>query len=325
MLNIVINNGSTSKNYALYKGEENICSAYYEKTPEGFALTEIAGIKESSTEIDKKTFEKGFDHFIDGLLTSNRIKSETEIVSVTFRVVAPNKYFQEHRIIDREFLLKLEQVAKIAPLHVIPLKEEILNARKRLPDVKEIGISDSAFHKTMKEEAFLYAIPKTLAEEYELYRYGYHGISLSATVNYLKSKDILKEKIVVCHLGGGSSITALKNGESIDTSMGFSPLEGLPMASRSGNMDSNVLLTIMDKKNFNKKETQDFLYHKCGVLGLSNISSDTRVLLREMSNGNKDAESAINLYVYTAQKYIGAYATVLGGLDALVFTGKIDT
>jgi len=323
MLNIIVNNGSTSKKYALFNKDERVYFAYYEKTPKGFLLTETVDEKDLEIEIDQEIFDTSFSHFIDSLLSKSFIKSEDDITSVTFRTVAPRKYFQEHKIIDSDFLEKLDDVFEMSPLHIKPLKESISFVSDRLPGVTKVSISDSAFHRTLLDEAKIYALPTDLTEKLELYRYGYHGISVEYVVGYLNESDSLGDKAIICHLGGGSSVTAIKDGKSIDTSMGFSPLEGLPMATRVGNADPNSLIAIMDEMNFDTLELQDFLYKNCGVSAISGLSSDTRVLLEEVNKGNKEAELAINFYVYSIKKYIGAYATLLGGLDSLIFTGKI--
>ncbi len=175
----------------------------------------------------------------------------------------------------------------------------------------------------MNQSAKLYAFPKKIIEKLGLYRYGYHGISVSSVVDDVKKNYTEYNNLVVCHLGGGSSITAVKNGQSFDTTMGFSPLEGLPMSTRAGSADPNALISIMDSEDFDTKELQNFLYKECGLKGLSGLSNDTRVILDEVSKGNPDAIKALDLYIYQIQKTIGSYFTVLGGLDAIIFTGTI--
>lgn len=334
---IIINNGSTSKKYALH-GEmstdadnsdvTDLLSVHYEETPTGYVLTEELTApdgKKSSREIpiDKPAFLGSFSHFVDLLITRNLISSEDDVKSVAFRVVAAGTFFQKHRIIDRNFLEKIDEVYEISPLHIKPLKDEIANVADRLPDVKMIAVSDSAFHSTMTDVARTYSIPTKIAEALDIYRFGYHGISVGAAIRQMKKVDPKARKIIVCHMGGGTSVTAVEDGKSIDTSMGYSPLDGVPMATRSGYLDPNAILTIMDDQDFTTSEMQNFLYDRCGMVGISEISSDTRVLLQEAQKGNRQADLALNVYAYEINKYIGAFVLLMGGVDAVVFAGTI--
>ncbi len=320
---IIVNNGSASKKYALFSGEYKILFSHYESMLDGYALTETLKGKEKEIEVDANIFDSSFSHFLDEILKNNLIDSEDNIDSVAIRIVAPGKFFQEHKKVNREFLQKLDEVTEFSPLHIKPVKKEIAAIMSRLSKIDIIAISDSAFHKTIREEAKIYALPRDIIEEFEIYRYGYHGISVSSIVAKMNEINALKENVIVCHLGGGSSITAVKDGKSFDTSMGFSPLEGVPMASRIGTIDPNALLTIIDNKNFSTTEMQDFLFHKCGMLGLSGVSNDTRKIIEEVNKGNKRADLSLDFYAYEIQKIIGAYVVTLGGLDTLIFTGTI--
>jgi acetate kinase len=323
MKTIIVNNGSASKKYALFDGEKEVLSSHYEKTPSSFILTETIGNSDTEIGIDESIFTESFSDFINKLIEKKLIVNRKEISAVAVRVVAPGLYFQEHHLVDNEYLYNLDNISDLSPLHVKPTQIEISNIKDELSDVRIFAISDSAYHKTMNQSAKLYAFPKKLIEKLGLYRYGYHGISVNSVVDEVKNNYGEFNNIIVCHLGGGSSITAVKNGQSFDTTMGFSPLEGLPMATRAGSADPNALISIMDSEDFDTKELQNFLYKECGLKGLSGISSDTRVILDEVAKGNQDAINALELYVYQVQKTIGAYSTVLGGFDALVFTGTI--
>lgn len=320
---VIVNNGSASKKYALFEGDEKIIFSHYENKLDGFALTETLKDSEEEVDVEEKVFEESFSHFMNQLLKKDLINSEDDIESVGIRIVAPGKYFQEHRVVDKGFLYKLDEVTEFSPLHIRPVKKEISAIKDRLSNINIFAISDSAFHKTIRPEAKIYSLPTEITEEFDIYRYGYHGISVSSIVAKMDKNSSLKEKMIVCHLGGGSSLTAVKGGKSLDTSMGFSPLEGVPMASRVGTIDPNALLSIIDHKDFTTAEMQDFLYHKCGMLGLSGVSNDTRNILEEANNGNERADLAINFYTYEIQKMIGAYTVALGGLDTLIFTGTI--
>ncbi len=324
MKKIIVNNGSVSKKYALFDSDKEIMSAHYEMLPEGFVVTETAADGEKEAQIDRKIFDKSFSDFIGKLLDRKLLSDKKEISAIGVRIVAPGKYFQEHRLIDDKFLFNLDDISDLSPLHVKPVQKELSDIRAELGNSAKIfSISDSAFHGTITTAARLYALPREMMEKLGLYRYGYHGISVSSVVNEINKGSEKYQNIVVCHLGGGSSITAVKGNQSFDTTMGFSPLEGLPMATRSGDVDPNVLISIVDSEGFDTAELQEFLYKKCGMKGLSGISGDTRVILDEIAKGNKDAENALDLYVYQIQKTIGAFFTALGGLDALIFTGTI--
>jgi acetate kinase len=323
MKTIIVNNGSSSKKYALFDEDKEILSSHYEKTPTNFILTETVLNTDTETEIKEEIFTESFSDFVNKLITKKLIVNRREISAVAVRVVAPGLYFQEHRLIDKEYLFNLDNISDLSPLHVKPTQQEISNIIDELSEARIFAISDSAYHKTMNQSAKLYAFPKKLIEKLGLYRYGYHGISVNSVVDDLKNNYGEFSKVVVCHLGGGSSITAVKDGQSFDTTMGFSPLEGLPMATRTGSADPNALISIMNSEDFDTKELQNFLYRDCGIKGLSGISSDTRVILDEVAKGNQDATKALDLYVYQIQKTIGSYFTVLGGLDAVIFTGTI--
>jgi acetate kinase len=321
MKTIIINNGSTSKKYAVYEGDNFVYSVHYEKTPTGYALNtnEDGDDKNDSTEeISEKDFNAGFGHFVDLMLQKKIIESEDDIEKVAVRVVAPGAFFQQHKIVNKDYLEKLDDVAEISPLHIKPLQDEIDRVMDRISGVKIVAISDSAFHKTLSDVSKNYAIPKDLASELELYRYGYHGISVESVASQINS-----EKSIICHLGGGSSVTALKNGQSVDTSMGYSPLEGVAMSTRPGDIDPAVLLAIAEEKGFDNQEMQDFLYTQCGLKGLSGISNDTRDIIDAALNGDKQANLALDFYAYNVSKHIASYVMTLGGLDTLVFTGTI--
>jgi len=320
---IIVDNGSTSKKYALYDNLTQSLFSHYEKIPETFLLTEVKSGDEKESKISPETFDNSFADFIDRLFKYDLIGTEDDIGTIAIRIVAPGKFFQDHRLINKDYLMKLDEVCELSPLHIKPVKAELANIKDRLGEVKIVSISDSAFHKTITEPAKMYAFPFELTEKLELYRYGYHGISVSSVLREFSNNFGEAANIIVCHLGGGSSVTAIKNGRSFDTSMGFSPLEGLPMATRIGNADINAVISVMDSENFDSTELQTFLYKECGMKGLSGVSDDTRVILEAAQKGNKNAELALNVYAYQIKKTIGAYRTVLGSLDALIFTGTI--
>lgn len=323
---IVVNNGSTSKKYGVYEADVLIADFVYEKTHDSFLRSsqwlEKSDWNEDEAEIDEKLFGDAFTDLVDTLLQKDMIDSEDDIELVVIRVVAPGDFFQQHRVVDKDYLLKLEDIVEISPLHIIPVKDEIDEILSRLPKIKIIAISDSAYHKTMPEVARKYALPKEWVEKLDLYRYGYHGISVSSVINELRSKNELPSRVIVCHLGGGASVTAVKDGASIETTMGFSPLGGLPMATRSGSIDSNIFISIMAEEELNASELQKILYEESGMKGMTG-TADTREILKKAIEGDSEADLALDLYTYHIAKAIGAYSMIMGGLDAIIFTGTI--
>lgn len=287
---IAINIGSRNKHYAFYENGELKCVG-----TENF-----------------KNFIK--DNTID-----------TENLTVGIRIVAPGKLFTEDKEIDEGYLEKLRESAEIAPLHTELVINEIEKIRKEIPNIKIFGISDSSFHNSIPNTAKTYAIPKKWREEYGIQRQGYHGLSLSSVVKkFYKEFGSIPEKTIVCHLGGGSSVTALKDGISIDTSMGFTPLEGLPMTERSGDLDPGIVAFIAEKLRAEGKNLIKFLGEECGLEAISEIEKgDIPELLEAEKNEKEEAKLALDIYTYKIRKYIGAMATVLGGCDLLVFTGTV--
>ncbi len=322
---IIINSGSVSKKYALYNGDQKVVIFHYENTKDGYVLTEkIDGLMNRSYKIFDSDYKNAFGHFIDKLVEQKKIADKSEISAAVFRVVAPGEYFTFDRVIDREFMKKLDQVHKMTPLHIEKMKEEFEQVQKKMKNLKIVAVSDSRFHKTIPEHARIYAIPKDVANEYDIKRFGYHGISVSSIVNRIKNiNGRIPERVIVCHLGGGASVTALKNGESVETTMGYSPLEGLAMATRVGDIDPGALFTMMESMGLRLSKIRDFVYNKCGLYGISGGYDDIRVLLERAENGDYDSELALKYYAYHVQKQIGALAVALGGVDSLIFTGTI--
>ncbi len=301
---VVINIGSRSKKYAYFTNGEIV------------ANLELEGLAEDS-------FDKFLEQ-VDDLKGGN-----LNDVVIGIRIVAPGKIFTEHREIDNEYLEKLKKAGKIAPLHIEPVVIEIEYIKNKYSNVKIFAASDSAFHKSIPEYAKIYAIPKKLREEYEIERQGYHGLSLSSAVFRLqKELGTVPEKMIICHLGGGSSITALLDGISVDTSMGWTPLEGVPMAERSGSMDPGVIAFISAKMNLGGQELGKFLSTECGLEALSEMDKgDIRTLLEmEEDDGEagRKAKLALDVYVYSIKKEIGKMTAILNGCDTLVLTGAIS-
>ena len=322
---LIVNTGSASKKYAIYEDGVEIAFVHLEKNEEGYECGLRYGGKNETTKITDKNFDKSLIFLFDLLKSKNIIADKNEIARIGIRVVAPGKYFQSHRIIDSEYIKNLKIAEKKAPLHLEVIFEEI----KRLKSffggkIKMVGVSDSEFHSTMPEKAKNYAINSIDAEKYEIYRYGYHGISARSIVNKLQSAGTLPEKIVVCHIGGGVSVMAVKNGVSVETSMGFTPLEGMVMANRVGDIDSGAVVYLSQVLGLKGFKLLQYLNKKCGLFGLSGgMSGDVRDLLKAEEEGNKKAKLALDTYVYKIQKQIGASFVALGGIDMLVFSGTV--
>lgn len=320
---IITNPGSASRRYALYEGNKRLLFCHLEEEDGGFVATyDILG-KKNKVSISEADYKKGGAFLISLLLEEKLISQKSEIAAIGFRIVAPGEYFSTIRKIDSEYLDKLKGASEKAPLHMAGVFSEIDKFSELLPEAIFVGISDSAFHSDMPDVSGEYAITSDMREA-GIKRYGYHGISFSYIS--LRMKDVfgsMPERVIVCHLGGGSSITALKSGKSIDTSMGFTPLEGLMMATRSGDIDIGAAIEIARNKKISIGEVEQYLNKECGLLGVSGYSSDIRELLKKESEGDERSSLALKMFVYRIKKYIGSYIAALGGLDALVFTATV--
>lgn len=323
---LIINTGSSSKKYSFYFGEEKIYSAHFEKEDGDFIVTETAEkIGKKKTAIDENRYANAIKFIVSSLIEIGLIKSKEDIDSVGIRIVAPGEYFLTNRLIDDEYLKLADSALEKVPLHLGPALSEIKKVREIFGEDKPIiGVSDSAFHATIPEQAKLYAIPIEDSRRFGIRRFGYHGISVQSVIG--RTAGLLgrmPEKVIVCHLGGGASITAVKNGQSIDTSMGFTPLEGLVMATRVGDIDAGTVLYLSEKLNKNQKELEAYFNNNCGLLGLSGKSDDIRELLVNEKNGDLDSKLALQIYVNRIKQYIGRMAAVLGGVDLLIFAGTV--
>jgi len=302
---LVINSGSSSIKYRLYDmPAEKII---------------IRGIIERIGERGSK-----IKNHRDGLKS---ILSRIEAVdAVGHRVVHGGEFFKRPSLIDRDVLKAIESCCKLAPLHNPPNLEGIRACMQLMPGVKQVAVFDTAFHQSIAEYAFMYAIPFNYYKRLRLRRYGFHGMSheyvRDEAAKRLK-KPLNKVNLITCHLGNGCSITAVKAGRSIDTSMGFTPLEGLVMGTRCGDIDPAVVTFLMRKKNLSCRQVEDVLNKQSGLKGISGISNDMRKIEDAARKGNRRACLAIEIFVYRIRKYIGAYMAVIGRVDAVVFTAGI--
>lgn len=322
---LVVNLGSASKKYSFYDGDKELFFAHYEKEDGNFVVTKGKSGERIKSVITKEDYENSAKRLLEILVSYGCIVDWKEISAVGFRVVAPGEYFNKTRFIDEEYRNKLAEEYEIAPLHVAVILKGIKDFYGLIPEVPFIAVSDSDFHSEIPDYAKIYALPIEDSQKLSLYRYGYHGISIRSVLHTIKEMTgVLPSRIIVCHLGSGASITAVKDGKSIDTSMGFTPLEGLVMATRAGDMDSGALIYLAKKLGLSLEKMDEYLNHKCGLLGLSGgKESGVRELLELEKSGDEKAKLALEIFVYRIKKYIGAYIAALGGLDVLVFTATI--
>jgi acetate kinase len=254
------------------------------------------------------------------------IKDKNEISAVGHRVVHGGEKFSGSVLITQEIIDKMEECVDLAPLHNPANLKGIYAMQKLLPEIPQCGIFDTAFHATMPDYVYMYALPFEMYDKHKIRRYGFHGTSH----RYVSQKacEILKvkyedQKIITCHLGNGASIAAIKNGKSFDTSMGLTPVEGLIMGTRCGDLDLGALLFLMEKENMDTKKANNFINKVSGMAGISGVSSDMRDIEKAAGEGNKKAKLALDMYVYRVKKYVGSYAAAMGGVDLIIFTGGI--
>lgn len=330
---LVINAGSSSLKYQLIDMDNKAVLAK--------GLCERIGIDGSNLQhtcvlkgLDKLKIEKPMkDHgdaiqmVIDALVDSEHgvISSMDEIGAVGHRVVHGAEEFTESTLITEAVMKALEKCTSLAPLHNPPNIIGIEACRKIMPNTPMVAVFDTAFHQTMPKKAFMYALPYEYYEKDRIRKYGFHGTShkyVSQQAVEFLGKDAKDLKIVTCHLGNGSSISAVDGGKCIDTTMGFTPLDGVPMGTRTGSMDPAVMTFLMNK-GMTAKEIDNLVNKESGVAGVSGVSSDFRDLSAAADAGNERAELALDMFTYQVKKYIGAYAAAMGGLDAVVFTAGV--
>lgn len=279
-------------------------------------------------EIEMSTHKDAISALINVLTDKDTgvIKSLSEISAVGHRVVHGGEKFFKSAIINDEVMKTIEECVELAPLHNPPNITGIKACQHIMENVPQIAVFDTAFHQTMPKKAFIYALPYEYYKKYKLRKYGFHGtshkyVSERAAVILKKSAD--KLKVVTCHLGNGSSIAAVDCGKTIDTSMGFTPLDGLAMGTRCGTIDPAVVTFLMNKENLDTEKMDAVMNKQSGVFGISGVSSDFRDIDAAIENGNERAELALEVFAYQVKKTIGAYACAMGGLDAVVFTAGI--
>ncbi|MFZ5940641.1 MAG: acetate/propionate family kinase [Bacteroidota bacterium] len=254
------------------------------------------------------------------------IKDVSEIVAVGHRVVQGGEKYKESVLITQEVIRDVEACIDLAPLHNPANLKGIMSVDRLLPGIPQVAVFDTSFHQTMPEYAYMYAIPREYYDKYKIRKYGYHGTShkfVSKRASEILGRDTRHMKLITCHLGNGASITAIEHGKSIDTSMGFTPVDGLIMGTRTGDIDPGVLLFIAEKEHLSLKGVSNMINKNSGMVGVSEISSDMRDLELAYYEGNDRASLALTMYAYRVKKFIGAYAAVMNGLDAIIFTGGV--
>lgn len=322
---LIVNTGSTSKKFAVYANGKMIASAHLESLGDGSFMMHISqdGRKEGN-KISKEEFDLSIKTIIDKFISLKVFSETLDIGAIVLRVVAADSYFTEHRVVDEEYVEKLNSPKHDASIHISLVLKDIKQIEKYFPKIKIVGISDSAFHKSMPSVSKQYALPEKEEKDLDIYKFGYHGISLQSICEQVKdTKENLPSKMIIAHMGGGISLTAILDGQSIDTTMGMTPLEGIPMSTRIGDIDPGAVIYLLNQKKMGLKEAKLYLNSKCGLLGISGVSGDVRVLLEEEKRGNEDAKLALDKLAFAVKKYIGAYTAILGGLDMIVFTATI--
>ena len=329
---LVLNCGSSSIKYKLYdmNGQKELASGVIEKIglPDSFLKFTLSdGSKQVITQ-EIKEHTAGIELILKTLTDAKygAIKSLDQIDAVGHRVVHGGDKFCSSVVINQEVIDKIEECVDLAPLHNPANLKGIFAIQKILPKVPQVAVFDTSFHQTMPSYAYIYALPYDYYEKYGVRRYGFHGTSHRYVAKRgceFLGLDLENSRIITAHIGNGGSITAIKNGKSIDTSMGMTPVEGLMMGSRSGSVDPGVLTYLMEKENLSTRQINDIINKKSGLVGVSGVSSDMRDIENAIEQGNERARLAMDMYFYYILKYVSGYIAVLGGVDAIIFTGGV--
>jgi acetate kinase len=329
---LVLNCGSSSIKYQLFDMNTGVVLAK--------GIVEKIGLKGSFLKNERFDGDKvklegeildhqsGIEYILGMMISKKRgvIKNLNEIDAVGHRLVHGGETFKGSCYLDDATIVGVEEVSDLAPLHNPANLKGIYAMKALLPSVPQVGVFDTSFHQSMPDYSFMYAIPYSLYKKYGIRRYGFHGTShsyVSRRACEILKVDYSSKKIITCHLGNGASITAIKDGKSLDTSMGLTPVEGLIMGTRSGDIDGGVVTFIMDKEEIDYSSLNTLINKHSGMLGISGVSSDMREIETAAAEGNDRAILALKMYDYRIKKYIGAYAAAMGGIDILVFTGGV--
>ena len=329
---LVINCGSSSLKYQLIDmdGEAVLCKGLCERIGiEGSKIVHKAHGKEWEEEVPFPTHTEAFMKVVEMMTTGEGavVKDKSEISAIGHRVVQGAEFFTKSEIVTDAIIDKIEEIAPLAPVHNMAHVQGLRSAKAVFgASVPNVVVFDTTFHQTMPPKAYMYGVPYEMYEKYSIRRYGAHGTShryvSMAAAQYL-GKDAKDIKMVTCHLGNGSSITAVDGGKCVDTSMGLTPLAGVLMGTRCGDIDPSVVTYMEQKLGIHGQEMADYLNKKSGLLGISGVSSDKRDVEKAAAEGNARAKLASDMLNYQIKKYVGAYAAAMGGIDCLVFTGGI--
>jgi acetate kinase len=329
---LVLNCGSSSIKYALYNMDDKsvMTSGGAERVglDGAFVKVKLANGEKKQIMHDMPEHTEGVK-FIFSLLTDPEIgviKSLKEIDAVGHRMVHGGEKFAKSVVITPEVIKAFEEVSDLAPLHNPANLKGIRAVEELMPGLPQVGVFDTAFHQTMPQYSYMYALPYEVYEKYAVRRYGFHGTShryVSARVCEFLGVDYKKQRIITCHIGNGGSLAAVKDGKCMDTTMGLTPLEGIMMGTRSGDVDGGAVTFLQKKLGLSPDEMSDFLNKKSGVAGVSGVGSDMRDLEAAVAAGNKRAQLATDMYNYKIKKYVGAFAAAMGGVDIIVFTAGV--
>lgn len=332
MLVLVINCGSSSLKYQLLEmtTETLMAKGLVERIGiEGAVIKhETIGKEKYVLTTPMKDHTDAISHVMNAITHPEHgaIKELSEIKAVGHRVVHAGEKYANSVIINDDVIAVLEECAELAPLHNPPNLAGVRACEKLMPGVPNVGVFDTAFHQTMRPEAYLYAIPYEMYEKHRIRKYGFHGTShkyMAIEASEMLNIDVNDLKLITCHLGNGASVSAIKHGRSVETSMGFTPLEGLVMGTRCGDLDPSIVTLMAEKLGIGLDQVTEILNKESGVLGISGVSSDFRDLEEAMKEGNKRAELALKIFAHRVRFYIGAYIAEMNGVDAIVFTGGI--
>lgn len=322
---LITNPGSASRKYALYDGETLLANLHFEYEGKKVVCTlKDADGNKRKIDVSCKDLNEAISAVPKVLADEQFTNDKNKLQAVVVRIVAPGDYFTEDHVVDAEYMKKLAEAEKRNPVHVPTTANEIKGVRENFPGVKIISVSDSAFHWDKPDTAKYYSFDLDIANENEIKRYGYHGLSYAFISRYMKEQGILPEKLIVMHLGSGSSVSAILNGLAMDNSMGYTPAEGLAMSTRIGTIDAAAALAL--KKALKITSDEEFLLYlnkKCGLLGISGGYDDMRDIIQRRDEGDSKATLAHSIFVYRIQAYVGQMAAMLDGADAIVFAGTI--
>ena len=329
---LTINAGSSSVKYQCFEMTEEVCLARGQIDRLGSPSPNLSYERRDNvihqTSIPPMEHEAVFPSIFETLLDAEKgvLGNLNDIVAVGHRVVHGGSRFAESALITPEVETAINQCVPLAPLHNPYNLGGIRACRQVLPNAAHIAVFDTAFHQTMPDYAYMYALPRSLYEQYDIRRYGFHGTShryVSMRAAEILRRPLTSLKLITCHLGNGCSITAVDRGKSVDTSMGLTPLEGLMMGTRCGDIDPAIIFHLMEEGQMSADTINQMFNRESGLLGVSGVASDVRDLFQAVSEGNPQAALALKMFSYRVRQYIGKYAAVLGGLDALIFTAGI--